>query len=206
MDWMATKQRHRPFNVRQRVFIEHYVQNGGNGTAAAKAAGYSLKNARVSAHRLLRSESVANEINKQIKVKVRNLAPRAVSTVEEVMGDKQHKDRLRAARTILERSDPAPRTDVQNTVNVLVQQQQPSGDELALKVMRLAKEVGWSDEMLRSALGHNTNFLQLEQQLRDEPVVDEIAEPAIIDVQAEAVADVVDEPEPEDEDGDEDRG
>jgi hypothetical protein len=192
---MAKKQRHRPFTLRQQLFVTEYVQNGGNGTAAAKHAGYSLKNARVSAHRLLRQESVANEINKQIKVKVRNLAPRAVSTVEEVMGDKQHKDRLRAARTILERSDPAPRTDVQNTVNVLVQQPQPSGDELALKVMRLAREIGWSKEMLESALGANTNFLQLEQRLADEPVVDAEPEPVVIDVEAEAVADVVDEPE-----------
>jgi hypothetical protein len=167
-------------------------------------AGYSHKNAKVSAHRLLRQEAVAREVNRLNTLKMRSLAPKAVATVSEIMDDKSDAPtRLRAARTVLERSDPVVRTENQTNVNVLVQQQQPSGDELALRVMKLAKEVGWSDEMLRSALGANTNFPLLERRLAGEPVVEDEREPMVIDVQAEAVADVVDEPiDPDEDDGD----
>lgn len=48
-------------------FIQEYVANGGNGTAAAKAAGYSNKgtSARVQAHRLLQRDDVREAILKQ---------------------------------------------------------------------------------------------------------------------------------------------
>jgi hypothetical protein len=75
---------------------------------------------------MLHRPHVAAEIDKRIKAKVRALAPKAVDTVAQVMDDKSHKDRLRVARTILERSDLVL-SDVENQTNIDVLVQQPSG-------------------------------------------------------------------------------
>jgi phage terminase small subunit len=45
-------------NSRQRSFLTHYLGNGQDGTKAAIAAGYSEKNAAVSACAILNTESV----------------------------------------------------------------------------------------------------------------------------------------------------
>lgn len=43
---------------RQQAFIQHYMANGGNGTQAAIAAGYSERSARVTACELLKMEKI----------------------------------------------------------------------------------------------------------------------------------------------------
>jgi len=52
-------------NQRQRLFVHHYVANGGNATAAAREAGYRGTDGaiRVQAHRMLTSVNVQNAID-----------------------------------------------------------------------------------------------------------------------------------------------
>ena len=50
---------------RQYRFVNEYFLSGANGTAAAKAAGYSSKSAHVTAARLLRNAKVGAEIERR---------------------------------------------------------------------------------------------------------------------------------------------
>lgn len=51
---------------RQKKFVDEYILNGGNATAAAKAAGYSAKTAYSIAERLLKNVEIRAEIDKRI--------------------------------------------------------------------------------------------------------------------------------------------
>lgn len=51
---------------RQRKFCDAYILNGGNATAAAKAAGYSSRSAYSTAERMLRNADIRAEIDKRI--------------------------------------------------------------------------------------------------------------------------------------------
>jgi hypothetical protein len=185
----------RPLSVKELTFIAHYVECG-DGKKAATIAGYKPSYAAFASHRLLRRQIVANEIDKRIKLKVRTLAPKAVHTVEEVMDDKTHKDRLRAARTVLERSDPVLGDARSGTnVNVIVNQQL-TGDELGLKIMRHLHAIGADRETMIKMLGPNTDLRRLEQVLAGEPMADVAErEPVVIEAEAVPATAVIDEPE-----------
>lgn len=45
----------RDLNLRRRLFVNYYIQTGGNGAKAARLACYSPKCAKQTAYRLLRS-------------------------------------------------------------------------------------------------------------------------------------------------------
>jgi phage terminase small subunit len=47
---------------KQRIFVSEYLRNGGNGSAAAVAAGYAAESARVTASRMLRHPEIASRI------------------------------------------------------------------------------------------------------------------------------------------------
>lgn len=51
---------------RQKRFCDEYILNGGNATAAAKAAGYSSRSAYSTAERTLRNAEVRAEIDKRL--------------------------------------------------------------------------------------------------------------------------------------------
>lgn len=51
---------------RQKRFIDEFILNGGNATAAAKAAGYSARSAYSTAERMLRNAEVRAAIDKRI--------------------------------------------------------------------------------------------------------------------------------------------
>jgi hypothetical protein len=183
----------RPLSLREKVFIAKYEELGGGrgaGTPAAIAAGYKETAAAVMAYRLLRREHVQREIQKRQRARLRALHSKAIDAIEETLDDKSDPPtRLRAANQVLTRVDPAVATTAhQTTIDVTVKQ--VSGDELGLKILRLAREVGWSREMTQCALGPNTDLRLLERQLdgrasalESEPVVieGEIAESVIAD-------------------------
>jgi hypothetical protein len=54
--------RHPDLTSKQIAFVTNYVANGGNGTAAAKDAGYATKSAHVEAHRLLGMSKVIRAV------------------------------------------------------------------------------------------------------------------------------------------------
>lgn len=49
-------------DARQALFVDEYIQNGGNGTRAAIAAGYAEAGAHVQASRMLRNAKVAEAL------------------------------------------------------------------------------------------------------------------------------------------------
>jgi phage terminase small subunit len=59
---MATSPTHAALTDRQRAFIREYLKNGGNGSQAAIAAGYSKAGAAVAASRMLLHPTIAAAI------------------------------------------------------------------------------------------------------------------------------------------------
>ena len=53
--------------LKQTLFVEHYIQNGGNGTAAARAAGYKGSTATLGAvaHENLNKPNIRDEIRRR---------------------------------------------------------------------------------------------------------------------------------------------
>lgn len=104
-------------NPKRLVFIQEYVRNGGNGKQAAIYAGYSEKTAEVQASRLLSMDKVKEYLNKQQVKLDRDLreifvedAIKAYNVLIEIMQkpDAQDKDRLVAARDLLDRAGYKP--------------------------------------------------------------------------------------------------
>jgi hypothetical protein len=141
----------RPLSGRERFFVEKYMALGGGrgaGKPAALACGYKESSASVMACRVLQREPVQREIEKRQRARLRLLAPRAVDAVEEILDDTGHKDRLKAAGVILNRIDPLL-VGVAHQHNVTVE----SSDQMALKALRLLREMGATRRMLEEALG-----------------------------------------------------
>jgi hypothetical protein len=167
-------QSERPLSTRERVFIEKYMEFGGGrgaGLPAALAAGFKRSYAPFAAHRMLRRPIVARVIEERQKIRLRVLVPKAVDAIEEILDDKGHKDRLKAANQILNRVDPLLVAH-QHAIDVTVK----SDDEIGLKLLRWLRELGASREMMESVFGINGLPL-LEEQLDgrqesepDEPV------------------------------------
>lgn len=99
------------------LFVTEYIKNGGNGTNAAIAAGYSEKSAYSQASRLLKSVEVQQylnntqqSINKDLRMMFAEDAVKAYTVLLEVMNDPltPPKDRLVAARDLLDRAGYKP--------------------------------------------------------------------------------------------------
>ncbi|MFS8215630.1 terminase small subunit [Paenibacillus peoriae] len=112
------------------LFVNEYLKNGNNATHAAIAAGYSEKTASSQGSRLLKSVEVQQylnkteqNLNKDLRMMFADDAVKAREVMLEIMNDKtaQHKDRLVAARDLLDRAGYKPVdkmvADVQGEVN-----------------------------------------------------------------------------------------
>jgi hypothetical protein len=104
-------------------------------------------------------------IEEESKRLVRALGPQAIKVIKEILDDREHKDRLKAARTVLERIDPAF-LGVQHQHQVEVAE---SGVELALKMLRVMRELQVPIEVQRERIGVNL-FPELEAMLDGEAV------------------------------------
>ena len=158
----------RPLSLKERTFVDRYLALGGErgaGTKAAQLAGYSASWSAIAAHRMLRRPRVMRAIEEESKRLVRALGPQAIQVIKEILDDREHKDRLKAARTVLERIDPAL-LGVQHQHHVDVE---PSGVELALKMLRVMRELQVPIEVQRERLGINL-FPELEAMLDGEAV------------------------------------
>lgn len=114
------------------IFVTEYIKNGNNATHAAIAAGYSEHTASSQGSRLLKSVEVQQYLNKTQQNLNRDLrtiftedAVKAYKVLTEIMEDPtaQHKDRLVAARDILDRGGYKPidriSADVQMGVTIM---------------------------------------------------------------------------------------
>lgn len=102
---------------RMMVFVTEYIRNGGNATQAALAAGYSEKTAYSQGSRLLKSVEVQQYLNKTEQNLNRDLrqifaedAVEAYNVLRAIMlkEDAQDKDRIAAAKDILDRGGYKP--------------------------------------------------------------------------------------------------
>ncbi|MEI2285013.1 terminase small subunit [Paenibacillus polysaccharolyticus] len=112
------------------LFVTEYLQNGNNATQAAIAAGYSEKTASSQGSRLLKSVEIQQylnkteqNLNKDLRMMFAEDAVKAYNVLLEIMQkpDAMDKDRLIAARDLLDRAGYKPidrvQADVQGEVN-----------------------------------------------------------------------------------------
>jgi len=98
---------------RERRFVVELFVPGVTAAAAARAAGFGNEDgsstpdtlARIARRKMTRPHIVAAIAEEQRHV-VRALAPSAVRALREILGNRGHKDRLKAARTVFARTDP----------------------------------------------------------------------------------------------------
>lgn len=91
---------------KQRLFVQEYLANGRNGTAAAIAAGYSPRSARGTASRLLTNENIRSLVQDEERdawEKVGLTLEKAVAAVNDVMDNGTPAQRLKAAEMALRR-------------------------------------------------------------------------------------------------------
>jgi phage terminase small subunit len=103
-------------NPKQLIFVQEYLKSG-NGKHAAIAAGYSERSAESQASRMLKDAKVKQYLNKREANLDRDLreifvddAVKAYKVLTDIMEDPaaQHKDRLVAARDLLDRAGYKP--------------------------------------------------------------------------------------------------
>jgi hypothetical protein len=89
----------------QAEFVRHYVRNGGNGSAAAIAAGYGKERAPKTAYDLTRNEKILNAIkSQQARYISGELSNVALGTLGNIMKDETAPAaaRVQASRWVLE--------------------------------------------------------------------------------------------------------
>ena len=92
-------------NDQQAAFVREYVKNGGNGTAAAIAAGYGKERATQTAYDLTRHEKITNAIkSQQARYISGELSNVALGTLSNIMRDETAPAaaRVQASRWVLE--------------------------------------------------------------------------------------------------------
>jgi phage terminase small subunit len=116
------------------IFVTEYIKNGNNATHAAISAGYSEKTASSQGSRLLKSVEVQQflnttqqNLNRDLRTMFTEDAVKAYRVLTEIMEDPtaQHKDRLVAARDLLDRAGYKPADKIvadiasEGTLNVI---------------------------------------------------------------------------------------
>jgi len=102
----------------QDKFVDEYISNGGVGSKAAIAAGYSENTAAQSAYVLLRKPQVMQEIYRRTVEQIGLAAPKALGTIVGLI-DKAKSDyvKLEAAKDILDRSGMRPPERVNHKID-----------------------------------------------------------------------------------------
>jgi hypothetical protein len=162
---------------RERRFVVELFMPGMTAAAAAQIAGFGNADgsskretlARIARRKMTKPHIVAAIAEEQRHV-VRALAPSAVRALREILGNRAHKDRLKAARTVFARTDPE-HVDHYHQHDVRVTAVDHEAETLkALKWMlqagvprsKLLEHFGYS------GLGRYEKMLA-EQELRDRP-------------------------------------
>jgi phage terminase small subunit len=161
-------------NDRQRAFVDalfHVAPGHGAMAAAARMAGYEQSTPHVltaTANRLMRDPKVQAAIAEETKRRLRASGPQAVVTIQDIMGDPLHKDRLKAAVQVLDRLDPVTQRLEAHHVHEVVDRE----TEL-FEAFKAAKEFGASQEKLIELFGFSKVPMlerKLAEQKRREPI------------------------------------
>ena len=153
----------------ERIFVRALFEKPGHGAGAraARAAGYGGEGGATntparSANRLFNRPRVIAAIGELTGQLLRSEAPMAVKTVKEIMRDTTHKDRLKAARTVIERADPAETRfsgEMHHTISSA-----PGSDAEGIKLLAWLKSQGANQELLLNMFGLN-GLPRLERKL-----------------------------------------
>jgi hypothetical protein len=153
----------------ERIFVRALFEKPGHGAGAraARAAGYGSKGGATntparSANRLFNRPRVIAAIGEMTGQLLRSEAPMAVKTVKEIMRDTTHKDRLKAARTVIERADPAETRFSGEMRHVI--SNAPGSDAEGIKLLAWLKSQGANQELLLNMFGLN-GLPRLERKL-----------------------------------------
>jgi phage terminase small subunit len=91
--------------LKQDAFVDAYVANGGQGTQAAKDAGYSESGAHVEANRLLKNPLIIQEVHRRTVMAIGAALPSALKTITRLSsGAKSEYVQLEASRDLLDRA------------------------------------------------------------------------------------------------------
>src|SRR6516165_7484006 len=138
-------------NPRERAFVVALFMPDMTGTAAAKAAGFGVEGKSTNAtfgriaHRKLSQAHIVAAIEEESRRVVRSLAPSAVRALREILEDPKHRDRLKAARTVLERVDPSMmRFEHQHDVRVRVTDHDSEAVAMLRQMRAQRAAVAWS--------------------------------------------------------------
>lgn len=138
-------------NPRQRTFAEG-LMIGLSMSEAYRAAGYKDTKAEYTARaasRLAHSDPIIAALQELTKSKLRLLAPKAITAVDEILGDKYHKDRAKVAENILGRLDP-----IVSKVDAHVTHEIIDHTAEAVQELRMLKQLGVAREKLLEMFGH----------------------------------------------------
>jgi phage terminase small subunit len=141
---------------KRRLFVLHYL-NHRNGARASREAGYLPEEATAedhtqNAYKLLHDEGICDAIIAMTKRQLRSLAPEAINAIKETLQTTFHKDRMRAAAMILERTDSVTqKVDVTHTHKF-------DPIKITLDELSRLKLANASKEAIMLALGFQTDF------------------------------------------------
>lgn len=147
----------RAINPRQRAFVDAlFSVPPGRGAlvSAARLAGYGTPDTTPHiwnsiAQRLVADPKVQAAIQEETKLRIRALGPAAVVTLQQIMSSPEHKDALKAVRTVLDRIDPeVTRIDQRVTIET---------DPLksTLEYLQHLRSIGTPDDVLVREFGRN---------------------------------------------------
>ena len=154
---------------RQRAFVGAYLEypNAPSSTIAQKA-GYSessLGYLRYIGHRNMHNEGVINAINEEASKRLRSAGLIAVSAVTAIALNPQHKDHLKAALAIMDRTGHHALSEHKVTVD---DRRPQTKKELVAAVIQVAREAGLDDEAIKKLTGGeivDADFVEVDETL-----------------------------------------
>jgi phage terminase small subunit len=151
-------------NDRQRAFVVALVQLGCDATHAAAVAGYALEKSNGHAWRLAHDPKIQAALLEECKKVIRSDAPMALTVLRTVAKDPTapHRDRLRAATEILNRSGLNAVSETNITVT------HKSEAEQDREILALASELGLDDKAKSKLLGRPV-VTEAQFEIIDEP-------------------------------------
>lgn len=136
----------------QRAFVMAYVETGGiDATAAARAAGYGGTPGaqRVAGYRLTHDEKVLAAIKEEADKVVRSGVLLGAKTLVEIAANPSHKDQLKAATELMNRSGLLLATQHNVNVNVNLTDDR----EIAADITAMARKLGLDPRALLGQAG-----------------------------------------------------
>jgi hypothetical protein len=137
---------------------------GGGNTGAARAAGYSGPHLKNVAFQIFHDQRMLEALHELGEAHLKHGVPDAITAVLEIMDDKKHKDRLKAAQIFIDRAHPV------STLHHVTVEHKIDYTKQALEELAAFRRLGVAREKLEQVYGRD-GLYHLEQQLDGSPQV-----------------------------------